>query len=48
MEIKSIVVYVIKKDPNKFLNLNPTPKIAPKGPKSAKKAPNLGKLKSKR
>ena len=45
VEIKSIVVQVIEKDPKKFLNLNPTPKITPKGPKSAKKAPNLGELK---
>ena len=47
MEIKSIVVKVIEKDQKKFFNLNPTPKIAQKGPKSAKKAPNLGELKSK-
>ena len=39
--------------PKKFLNLTPTPKIVPKGRKSAKrpekcqKAPNLAKLKSK-
>ena len=29
------------------MNLNSTPKIAPKGPKIAKKAPNLGESKQK-
>ena len=30
-----------------YLNLTSTPKIAPKGPKRAKKAPNLAKVKAK-
>ena len=33
--------------PKKFLNLTPTPKIAPNGLKSAKKVPNLAELKQK-
>ena len=31
-----------------FLNLTSTPKIAPKDPKRAKKAPNLAEVKAKR
>ena len=34
--------------PKKFLDLTPNPKIAPKGPKSAKRAPNVTKSKTKR
>ena len=30
-----------------FLNLTSAPKIAPKGPKRAKKAPNLAEVKAK-
>ena len=34
--------------PKKFLNLTPTPKIALKGPKRAKKAPKMAEVKAKR
>ena len=34
--------------PKKILNFTPTPKIAPKGPKSAKKAPNVAEFKTKK
>ena len=42
------VVSLCKQGPNQFLNLTLTPKIVPKGPKSAKKAPNLTEVKTKR
>ena len=42
------VVSLSKQVPKKFLNLIPTPKIAPKGLKSAKKVPNLAELKTKK
>ena len=31
-----------------FWNLTPTPKIAPKSPKSAKKGPKFGQMKNKK
>ena len=42
-----LIVY-FGRSQKKFLNLTPTPKIAPKGPKSAQKSPKFGQSKNKK